>query len=719
MTRIQQLSSLLSNQIAAGEVIERPASVVKELVENSIDAGATKIDLDIEQGGMRLIRVRDNGSGIHQDDLPLALNRHATSKIYHLDDLEKILTLGFRGEALASVSSVSRLSLASAVASSTGWQITTQGTEVEPQIAPVAHPQGTTIEVRDLFFNTPARRKFLRTEKTEFEHIDEVIKRIALSSFNVDFTLKHNQRLVRQYRNATTETECEQRVASLCGSDFIEHALKIETEIEGVKLFGWIGLPTFSRAQADLQYFYVNGRMVRDKLVSHAMRQAYHDVMYGGRHPAYVLFFQISPQLVDVNVHPTKHEVRFRESRLVHDFICRAVQDALAHVRPGHAGACAPTGLSRGEYVTAEGVVMMAGQEDSHQHAAASQNEKAELEHAVVSTDQEVERTANASSHSNASPTSTYSPSLASQQARATMSAPVSHVQSSGSQHSAAHSHLHTPSSQHSLAHSHSTHSSASQHSIAHSHQAHSSSSPHSTSHAHKTYSPPIRDQHVMSLRAREQMAVYNQLHAVDDKHEHQHSETPALGFALAQLKGIYILSENAEGLVLVDMHAAHERVMYEQLKKSFADHQMTSQPLLLPITVTLSEREANAIENFPELFDQVGVKVERISQEAVAIREVPELLRECNLVQMIRDIAADLIVNEKSARLEEHIQHILGTMACHAAVRANRRLTVPEMNALLRAMETTEHSGQCNHGRPTWMKLSMDELDKLFLRGR
>ncbi len=628
MSRIQKLSSLLSNQIAAGEVIERPASVVKELVENSIDAGATKIDLDIEQGGMRLIRVRDDGGGIHKDDLALALNRHATSKIYHLNDLEKIMTLGFRGEALASVSSVSRLTLSSAVAESSGWQIVSQGTESEPQVAPVAHPQGTTIEVRDLFFNTPARRKFLRTEKTEFDHIDELIKRIALSSFTVDFTLKHNQRIVRQYRKAHTDIEREQRVASLCGSEFMAHALKIETEIEGLKLSGWIGLPTFSRAQADLQYFYVNGRMVKDKTVSHAMRQAYHDVMYGGRHPAYVLFLEIAPDQVDVNVHPTKHEVRFRESRLVHDFICHAVHDALADVRPDALGVCAPTGLT-------------------HAHK----------EEIVTHVHQ--------------------------------VSVPQQHVMPlKVREQMEVYTQLHTP--------------------------VHSMSSV-------KTSVSQQNNQNTVSASAIVAQAIAKEKtqSLIQQQVSQCESSVPVLGFALAQLQGVYILAENVEGLVLVDMHAAHERVMYEQLKKDMQNHKVIAQPLLVPITVNLSEREANAIENHPDLFHKVGMKVERMGQETVAVREVPELLRASNLVQMIRDIASDLISNEKSSRLEDHVHHILGTMACHAAVRANRRLTVPEMNALLRAMETTEHSGQCNHGRPTWMKLSLDDLDKLFLRGQ
>ncbi len=589
MPRILKLSPLLANQIAAGEVIERPASVVKELIENSLDAGATKIELDIENGGTRLIRIRDNGDGIHQDDLILSLSRHATSKIKTLDDLSAIHTLGFRGEALASISSVSRLTLSSAIANGSGWQVTTNGVEMEHSITPAAHPKGTTVEVRDLFFNTPARRKFLRSEKTEFDHIDELVKRVALSSFGVSFTLKHNQRVIRQYREASTEKECAQRIESLCGAAFLENALKIEAEITGIKLSGWIALPTFSRSQADLQYFYVNHRMVRDKLVSHAVREAYHDVMYGDRHPAYVLFLEIDPLQVDVNVHPTKHEVRFRESRLVHDFISHSVHDALASVRPA---------------------------------------------------------------------TPVIKPTE-----------PVS-------------------------------------------------------------YSPAPK-QHAMPFKVHEQMRVYGQLHeetvipvkeivATEIPSENKTENTiPPLGFALAQLKGIYILAENSEGLVLVDMHAAHERVLYEKLKQQLQQQQINSQPLLVPLTVTLSEMEANKIEEHSELFQKVGIAIARISPENIVVRAVPDMLRDSHIEQMVRDIAADLLTHEKSTRMEEYFEHLLSTMACHAAVRAQRKLSVPEMNALLRAMENTDHSGQCNHGRPTTMQLSLPELDKLFLRGR
>jgi len=633
MQRIQTLSAMLANQIAAGEVIERPASVVKELVENSLDAGAIKVDLDIEQGGMRLIRVRDNGGGIHPEDLALALNRHATSKIHHLDDLEQIATLGFRGEALASIGSVSRLVLSSAIENSTGWQVATQGTELEPELTPAAHPQGTTIEVHDLFFNTPARRKFLRSEKTEFDHIDEVIKRMALSHSAVSFTLKHNQRVVRQYRFAHSDAEREQRVGSLCGLTFIENAVRIETEAVGLKLSGWIALPTFSRSQADLQYFYVNGRIVRDKLVSHAVRQAYHDVLYQDRYPAFVLFLDISPQQVDVNVHPTKHEVRFRESRLVHDFVCRSLQDVLAKIRPGQSEVV-PVSLAdmkqHGEINTAEdqkknNVVLQGslGQEFNHSAFAA--------EGMSVSRSQRGD----------------FAPKR------------VGFV-------------------------------------------------PH---------------QHNMPLKVREQMAVYGKLHedvslsnvAIAEKE----TTIPPLGFALAQLHGIYILAENAAGLVLVDMHAGHERVVYERLKKNLAEQKIVAQPLLIPLTVTLSEREANCVEGQQEVFQKLGIRVERMSPESVVVREVPDFLREGNVEQLIRDMVSDLLTHDQSSRVDEYLHHLLGTVACHGAVRASRRLTIPEMNALLRDMEKTENSGQCNHGRPTWTEMSLQELDKLFLRGR
>ncbi len=591
--RIHKLSPLLANQIAAGEVIERPASVVKELVENSMDAGATLIEIEIEQGGVRLIRVRDNGAGIHQDDLPLAFHRHATSKIQYPEDLTQIMTLGFRGEALASIGSVSRLSLTSALSKGAGWQISIEA-EREPCITPAAHPVGTTVAVSDLFFNTPARRKFLRSERTEFDHIDELIKRMALSSFSTGFTLTHNQRLVRQYHSAQSSLQTSERLSALCGPVFVEHAVHIEAEGAGMRLTGWIAQPTFSRSQADLQYFYVNGRMVRDKLVIHALKEAYHDVLYRDRYPAYILFLEILPTQVDVNVHPTKHEVRFRESRVVHDFILRSVHDALANTRTW---------------------------ESEHQctHAAA-----------------------------------------------------VTTIPAS--------SHHHEMVERHPF-----------------------------TKHAMKT---PIN-------KIQEQLAIYRTLHDDVQSESTVHTQIPPLGYALGQLQHIYILAENAQGLVMIDMHAAHERIVYEKMKQALANQDLAVQSLLVPLTLTLSEREADCAEQHADLFLQLGFTVERLSKETLVVRAVPQLLAKGPIEQLLRDIVTDILEHGKSSRAQENIHRLLGTLACHSAVRAHHKLTLPEMNALLREMEKTDHSGQCNHGRPTCVELSLQELDKLFLRGR
>ncbi len=592
--RIEKLTPLLANQISAGEVIERPASVVKELIENSIDAGATDIEIDIENGGAKLIRVRDNGKGIHPDDLGVALERHATSKIKNLNDLEKIMTLGFRGEALASISAVARFSLISALRGKTGFMVTSaNGHSIE--VEPAAHPEGTTAMVRDLFFNTPARKKFLRSEKTEFDHIDECVKRIALSHFDVNFILKHNQKIHRHYRSTRSETEESARLANLCGATFVENSVKIESEILGLKLSGFLALPTFSRSQADLQYFYVNGRMVRDRLVSHAVKLAYHDVMYGDRHPAFVLFLEISPEDVDVNVHPTKHEVRFRESRLVHDFIKKTIHDVLASTHTQHAPALPLN--------PAPAVIPVPFEDFTPARIHSKQ-------------------------YSEVKPRQNFSEKIAAYQS---LQAPLT---------------------------------------------------------------PIITEQTTLI-------------------------EEYPLGFALAQLQNIYILAENKEGLILVDMHAAHERVIYEKLKKHYLDKKNIRQPLLIPITITVSEREADIIENAIEFFENLQIKMDRIGKESVVVREIPYELLEGDMITLIRDMVSDLNMNDETTQLEEKILHSLGTMACHAAVRANRKLSISEMNALLRAMENTEHSDQCNHGRPTWAKLSLHELDKLFLRGK
>ncbi|WP_220811549.1 DNA mismatch repair endonuclease MutL [Pseudomonas paralcaligenes] len=620
--RIQLLSPRLANQIAAGEVVERPASVVKELLENSLDAGARRVDVEVEQGGIKLLRVRDDGGGIPAEDMPLALARHATSKIRELEDLEAVASLGFRGEALASISSVARLTMTSRTADAEqAWQVETEGRDMEARVQPAAHPVGTSVEVRDLFFNTPARRKFLRAEKTEFDHLQEVIRRLALARFDVAFHLRHNGKTVFTLHEAPDEISRARRVASVCGPAFLEQALPIEIERSGLRLWGWVGLPTFSRSQADLQYFYVNGRMVRDKLVAHAVRQAYRDVLFNGRHPTFVLFLEIDPGVVDVNVHPTKHEVRFRDSRMVHDFLYGTLHRALGEVRPEDQLAAPaaveqivrPTGIAAGEFGP-QGEIGLA---------------------ATV-----LERPAEASVWR--------SPGAGYQAPRPQPGMPQAEVQG-----------------------------------------------------AYREYFAPLPESSASVGLPQTQ------------------GDIPPLGYALAQLKGVYILAENALGLVLVDMHAAHERITYERLKTAMASEGLRGQPLLVPESIALSQREADCAEEHGQWFQRLGFELQRLGEESLAIRQIPALLKQAEATQLVRDVLADLLEYGTSDRIQAHLNELLATMACHGAVRANRRLTLPEMNALLRDMEHTERSGQCNHGRPTWTQLGMDDLDKLFLRGR
>lgn len=622
-TKIHQLTPRLANQIAAGEVVERPASVIKELLENCLDAQANKIDVDVEQGGVKLMRVRDNGTGIGEQDLGLALSRHATSKISSLEDLESVQSLGFRGEALASVSSVSRLTLTSNIeGQGSAWQVMTEGRDMTPQLQPAAHPVGTSVEVRDLFFNTPARRKFLRTEKTEFGHLEEVIKRLALSRFDVAFSLKHNQKVIHNLRPADTQAAQEKRVASVCGPAFMQQALHIEMEAPGLKLWGWVGLPTFSRSQMDLQYFFVNGRVVRDKLVGHAVRQAYRDVLYHGRHPAFVLYLDLEPANVDVNVHPTKNEVRFRDGRLVHDFIFRSLHKALAQVRP--------------EMPTGGGIEQLGVMQE--QPSITPQG----IEAGVFAGQTQVDL---------------------GQVAGNPLASPMQQV----------------PWQTGSL-------------------------NPHSP------------------RQMQEQAQVYGSLHDHSETLASSATETgqvPPLGYAVAQLHGIYIVAENAKGLVLVDMHAAHERIVYEKMKVSWAQQGIKAQPLLVPIAMAVSSREADQVEAQQQLFAELGFVIDRAGTENLVVRQVPSLLQHANVEQLVRDVLADVVTYGSSDRIRAAHNELLGTMACHGAVRANRRLNHVEMNALLRDMEITERSGQCNHGRPTWTQLSLSELDKLFMRGQ
>ncbi|MHA6163326.1 DNA mismatch repair endonuclease MutL [Pseudomonas sichuanensis] len=629
-SRIQLLSPRLANQIAAGEVVERPASVAKELLENSLDSGARRIEVEVEQGGVKLLRVRDNGSGIAPDDLPLALARHATSKIRELEDLEGVLSLGFRGEALASISSVARLTLTSRTADAgEAWQVETEGRDMLPRVQPAAHPVGTSVEVRDLFFNTPARRKFLKAEKTEFDHLQEVIRRLALARFDVGFHLRHNGKTIFSLHEAADEMARARRVGTICGPGFLEQALPIDVERNGLRLWGWVGLPTFSRSQADLQYFFVNGRAVRDKLVAHAVRQAYRDVLFNGRHPTFVLFLELDPTGVDVNVHPTKHEVRFREGRMVHDFLYGTLHRALADVRPEDQLA-APA-------ATAE-LIRPSGQQ------AGEFGPQGEMRLA--------------------------SPVLEQPQGEARQS-----FSSGGA--GAGYQYQYTP-----------------------------------------RPSQP--------LAAGEAQAVYREFYAPLDNATaapgalpDSQGDIPPLGYALAQLKGIYILAENAIGLVLVDMHAAHERIMYERLKVAMASEGLSGQPLLVPESLALSQREADCAEEHAQWFQRLGFELQRLGPETLAIRQIPALLKQAEANRLVQDVLADLMEYGSSDRIQAHLNELLGTMACHGAVRANRRLAIPEMNALLRDMENTERSGQCNHGRPTWTQMGLDDLDKLFLRGR
>ncbi|WP_078085388.1 DNA mismatch repair endonuclease MutL [Microbulbifer mangrovi] len=628
---IQLLSPRLANQIAAGEVVERPASVIKELLENSLDAGATRLEVDLDAGGTKRIMVRDNGKGIEKEDLHLALARHATSKIHALEDLEAVATLGFRGEALASISSVARLTLTSSRdETGKGWVVSAEGREMETQLAPAAHPRGTTVEVRDLFFNTPARRKFLRTEKTEFNRVDDTIKRLALSRFDVSISLRHNGKGVHNLRGGTSRAEKERRVAQLCGPAFMQNALHIEMERSGLRLWGWVAEPAFSRSQADLQFFYVNGRAIRDRVVSHAVRRAFADVLYHGRHPAFVLYLELDPASVDVNVHPTKHEVRFRDSRLVHDFLFGSLHRALADVRPGQKDEneeVAPqvSGVSAGEF---------AGQERMPLSQVAPQ-----------------------------APTSPSGGGFSSSMYGERSSPERLQQQMQG------------------------------------------------YGELHKPYGGGVQEAPAVATGAQGSWA--QSIPAASDE------ETPPLGFAIAQLHGIYILSQNQHGMVVVDMHAAHERIVYEQMKAAHAAGGIQAQPLLVPVSLAVSEGEADCFEEREEVFTALGFVLQRGGPETLMVRQVPSMLHSAPVEQLVRDVLSDLLAEGSSDRIGNKINEILSTMACHGSVRANRKLTIPEMNALLRDMERTERSGQCNHGRPTWTQVKLADMDKWFMRGQ
>jgi len=612
--RIHSLPIQLVNQIAAGEVVERPSSVVKELIENSFDAGAGQITIDIEGGGARLIKIRDDGCGIVKEDLPLALSRHATSKIATLQDLEQVASMGFRGEALPSISSVARLMLISRTADAQcAWCVTADGSEQNFDPQPDPHPQGTTVDVRDLFYNIPARRKFLKTEKTEFAHIETLIKRMALSRFDVGFTLTHNQKEALNLKPAATDSAQEQRIVGICGSAFIENSVKIDFAASGLQLTGWVGLPTFSRSQQDMQFFYVNGRLIRDKLVSHAVKQAYQDVLFHGRHPVFVLYLTLDPALVDVNAHPAKLEVRFREGRLVHDFLFTALHRSLADIRP---------------------------------------------EHSIIRVND---------GSINSPPTDIARQSLPEL----------------------------------------------------------TSFKAHTGFDTKPAYNQKPPQQTSLPLTIAESIKAYASLYP-EDKPAQKQQETvsqtqaiPPLGYAIAHLHNIYIIAETPNGVILVDAHAAHERVTYERLKQQYQQGAIPSQPLLLPIKINVSSAEADLAEQEHEFFSSLGFELNRSGPESIILRSTPVLLGNIDKETLIRDVLADLTEHGVSQRIQEQSNQLLATIACHGAVRAHRRLSIDEMNALLRNMEQTERIGQCNHGRPTWIELSTNDLDKFFLRGQ
>ncbi len=650
MARIQQLPDHLVNQIAAGEVVERPSSVVKELVENSLDAGATSIKLELNKGGLELIRVSDNGRGISASDLPLALSRHATSKIATMDDLQRVTSLGFRGEALPSIASVSRLSICSHVAEQDhGWRINyREANDVElsgndspgdppdstatvetPAHASVVKPipdairDGSIVEVRHLFHNVPARRKFMRTERTEFQHCDTLFKKMALMRFDCSFELVHNNRQIWRLAAAANMAEQEQRIAQICGDAFIESAVHIETAIaiDGLVLSGWIARPTYTRSQGDLQHLFLNGRAIKDRVITHAIRQAYADHVYQQRYPAYVLFMGINPDLVDVNVHPGKQEVRFRESRTVHNFLRKTIADALADLRPA-------IGASNEQSVPVDTHEL-----DTLQRAASG-----------ASTDRRG----------------------------------VAGL----SERSGAYASIHTAGQQASLGFS-------------------------------------VRDE----LKLMQQLAAPAMNAAADtaippDVDPETGEEYP-LGFAVAHVHGIYIVAQNRDGLILVDAHAAHERITYEKLKNQYTAGSISSQSLLLPVKVTVAEHEADQFENHAQLFANLGFEVTRRGPVTLEVSVIPALLDKTDVAGLLNDVLSDLADMGDTERIDQQINDLLSTMACHGSVRANRALTALEMNALLRDIERTPHSGQCNHGRPTWCSLTLAELDARFKRGR
>ena len=637
--RIHTLNPALANQIAAGEVIERPASVVKELLENSIDAGATELIIRVEQGGSTLIEIMDNGRGIHAEDLPLAVMRHATSKIQTAEDLHAIVRLGFRGEALAYIAAVSRLTLTSRQADDgIGYQVEVNGTAFDHQeIQAVAAPKGTHIRVQDLFFNVPARRKFLKKPGTEFGHIEEIVRRLALTHFDIRFVLEHNQSIKLNLPIADSGELRFQRVQQLLGRAFTENAYWMDADSINMRLTGWLGHPSDARAQADLQYVYVNGRIVKDKTISHALRMAYDGILHGHQHAGYLLFLEVDPENIDVNVHPTKHEIRFLNQREVHEFVRHYAKETLSQFQTATADLSDAMKVAENQALMS---VQPRYQEPLQLHRRVEPEQTGEQAPSDVLTD------------------------FGSNQPQGVhYSAQPSRYQ--GSQQ---------------------------------------------LNNALQSYLAPLRDTSSAVDQAQPLADFTVQSPKVD---EHP------LGIAIAQLHGIYVLAQNTEGLIIVDMHAAHERILLQQMKSAWDKPEFwTSQQLLIPKVINITRMQATRVEELKDQLARLGLEIDQYGDEQVIVRGVPAILHKANFEALVPELLNDLDPNDEAQGLLQKRDQILAGMACHGAVRAHRILGLSEMNALLRQMEQTEFASQCNHGRPTWRAFPLAQLDKLFARG-
>ncbi|MFW2172350.1 DNA mismatch repair endonuclease MutL [Acinetobacter guillouiae] len=661
LRRIQNLDPALANQIAAGEVIERPSSVVKELLENSIDAGATELIIRVANGGSTLIEIIDNGRGIHAEDLALSVTRHATSKIQSAEDLHAIVSLGFRGEALASIAAVSRLTLTSSQDDSgVGYQLEVNGTAFDHQdIQAVATQQGTHIRIQDLFFNVPARRKFLKKPSTEFGHIEEIVRRMALTHFDIRFVLEHNDNIRLNLPIADSGELRFQRVQQLLGRQFTENAYWIDADSISMRLSGWLGHPSDARAQADLQYVYVNGRIVKDKTISHALRMAYDGILHGHQHAAYLLFLEVDPENIDVNVHPTKHEIRFLNQREVHEFVRHFAKDTLSQFQTATAdlsSAMKQDGAAENQALPAQPRY----QEQFHLHRNAPAEQHVSDQNSLSSTDGAIQHSGLTDFSDTQAQTVNYSHYEPQQQYRGTQQ----------------------------------------------------------LNNALKSYLAPLRESGDADQELTDQASYERSVQEIQNKQAHQVDEYP-LGIAIAQLHGIYILAQNTEGLIIVDMHAAHERILLQQMKSAWDKPEFwTSQQLLIPKVISITRMQATRVDDLKPQLERLGLEIDQYGDDQVIVRGVPAILHKADFESLVPELLNDLDPNDEAQALQQKRDQILAGMACHGAVRAHRMLSLSEMNALLRQMEHTEFASQCNHGRPTWRAFPLPQLDKLFARG-